>query len=72
MNDKTRKGTRFSLVCFTCDAGDHIDNREQAIAEGWTEIEYGPDLPMAYYVGVCPHCRQAEQVRRQQRRQADD
>jgi hypothetical protein len=31
-----------------------IESHNHAVAEGWTEIDYAPDLPMAYFVGVCP------------------
>ncbi len=49
----------FSLVCLECDAGMHIESHAQAIAEGWTDIDYAPDLPMANYLGLCPDCREA-------------
>ena len=48
----------FSLVCCECDAGTHIKSNDQAVAEGWTEIDYAPDLPMANFVGLCPECRE--------------
>jgi hypothetical protein len=47
----------FSLVCSECDAGSHIKNWEQAVAEGWSNIDYAPSLPMANYIGHCPECR---------------
>jgi len=47
----------FSLVCESCDAGDHIETEEQAIAEGWTCIRPAPDLVQANYLGLCPDCR---------------
>jgi hypothetical protein len=46
----------FSLVCLECDAGMEIKTRLQATTEGWTEIEYAPDLPMANFIGLCPDC----------------
>jgi hypothetical protein len=49
----------FSLVCQDCDAGDAIETEEQAIEEGWTEIEPAYDLPQANYCGICPDCRDA-------------
>jgi len=49
----------FTLVCINCDAGMEIESSEQALAAGWTEIEFAPDLPMANYLGVCPDCRPA-------------
>lgn len=48
----------FSLVCSECDAGMGIASYEQAMAEGWTDIDYAPDLPMANFIGVCPDCRE--------------
>jgi hypothetical protein len=38
-----------------------FESFEQAIAAGWTDIEFAPDLPMANYCGLCPDCRQAEE-----------
>lgn len=48
----------FSLVCSECDAGMDIESNDQAMAEGWTGIDYAPDLPMANFVGLCPDCRE--------------
>ncbi len=50
----------FTLVCQYCDAGGHIQNEAQAIAEGWSDIEPAFDLPQANYCGVCPDCRTPE------------
>ncbi len=47
----------FSLVCFHCDAGMEMATIDQALAEGWTGIEFAPDLPMANWLGLCPDCR---------------
>ncbi len=59
----------FSLVCENCDAGDDMLNEVDARAAGWTQIEYTPDLPMANFVGLCPHCTSERQrCDRQQRR----
>jgi hypothetical protein len=49
----------FTLVCINCDAGDRINSEAEALAAGWTGIEFAPDLPMANYLGVCPDCRPA-------------
>jgi hypothetical protein len=54
----TASDAAFSLVCRDCDAGMHIASLDQAVAEGWAEIDYAPDLPMANYVGLCPECRE--------------
>lgn len=48
----------FSLVCSECDAGMNMGSYDQALAEGWAEIDCAPDLPMANYVGLCPDCRE--------------
>jgi hypothetical protein len=50
----------FSLVCLNCDAGEGIESEEQAIEEGWSEIETAFALPQANYCGLCPDCRSAE------------
>ncbi len=49
----------FTLVCINCDAGDRIHSEAEALAEGWTDVEFAPDLPMANWLGVCPDCRPA-------------
>ena len=46
----------FSLVCEYCDAGMEIGSLEEAIAAGWTDIEFVPDCPMANFIGTCPGC----------------
>jgi hypothetical protein len=48
----------FTLTCSDCDAGMNIDSEEQALAEGWTCINYARNLPMANYVGLCPDCQE--------------
>ena len=48
----------FSLVCSDCDAGMEIRTHDQALAEGWTNIDYAPFLPMANFIGLCPECRE--------------
>ena len=48
----------FSLVCTECDAGLNVADYAQAMAEGWSEIDYVPNLPMANFVGLCPNCRE--------------
>jgi hypothetical protein len=50
----------FTLVCRHCDAGEHIETEEQAIGEGWSEIEPAYALPQANYCGLCPDCRELE------------
>jgi ribosomal protein L31 len=59
MSNEIRSDVPFSLVCICCDAGMGIESNQQALAAGWTAIEFAPDLPMANYLGVCPDCRPA-------------
>jgi uncharacterized protein (UPF0264 family) len=51
-------GSPFTLVCADCDAGCDVASFDQALADGWSRIEFAPDLPMANYVGLCPACRE--------------
>ena len=57
MTGTQEPGVPFSLVCFDCDAGMEISSHDEAIANGWTEIEYAPHLSMSNYLGLCPTCR---------------
>jgi len=50
----------FSLVCRHCDAGGDIASEEQAIGEGWSEIEPAFALPNANFCGLCPDCQSLE------------
>jgi len=50
----------FSLVCRNCDAGEGIKTEEDAMGEGWTEIELALALPQANFCGLCPECRQKD------------
>lgn len=51
----------FSLTCSECDAGMEVTSHSEAIALGWLDIVFAPDLPMANFLGLCPECRrQAE------------
>ena len=47
----------FTLSCVRCDAGDDLHSFEAALARGWIEITFAPDLPMANFIGVCPECQ---------------
>jgi hypothetical protein len=48
----------FSLVCYDCDAGMNVGSEQQAVSEGWSDIDYAPNLPQANYVGLCPDCKE--------------
>lgn len=54
----TKIDVTFTLTCSDCDAGMNIESEEQALAEGWTGIDYAPELPMANYCGHCPDCQE--------------
>lgn len=54
----TKIDVPFTLTCTECDAGMNIESEPQALAEGWTDIDYAPELPMANYSGLCPDCQE--------------
>lgn len=45
----------FSIAC-DCDAGMDIKSKAEALAAGWTRIEYQPEGASCNYMGVCPEC----------------
>lgn len=47
----------FRLVCYECDLGEATTSEEEAMEEGWTEIEFARHLPQANFIGMCPDCR---------------
>lgn len=47
----------FSLCCTGCDAGGDIETPEQAIAQGWSDIDEDFDGRSWNYLGTCPDCR---------------
>ena len=47
---------RFTLICCQCDAGMEITSYDQAVAAGWSAIDYAPELSMANFIGVCLDC----------------
>ena len=49
----------FTLSCYECDA-DLPDSHEEAIHEGWTEIQYFPEGLSENFLGLCPACREKE------------
>ena len=51
----------FSLCCVCCDGGSDIDTPEQAIAEGWSDIEEDFDGFSWNYLGTCPECREDDE-----------
>lgn len=44
----------FSLSCCDCDI-DSPDTLEEAIAAGWTSIQYTPDGLAENFLGYCPY-----------------
>ena len=45
----------FSLTCGECN-NEGPDSYDEAIAEGWTGIEYVPHLASENFLGRCPIC----------------
>ncbi len=45
----------FSLTCSECN-NDGPESYDEAIAEGWTGIEYVPHLSSENFLGSCPIC----------------
>ena len=45
----------FSLSCVDCDC-DSPDTLEEALAAGWTDIQYTPDGLAENFLGYCPEC----------------
>ena len=45
----------FSLSCIDCDC-DSPHCYDEALAAGWTEIQFTPDMPTENYLGLCPVC----------------
>lgn len=60
MDEPHNRDVPFSLVCMDCDAGMEIGSYAEAVAQGWTDICFAADLPMANYVGLCPACRRQD------------
>jgi hypothetical protein len=60
-------GSTFAAVAYSDDAvpfrplardwRHHADaSGDEAIAAGWSEIDYAPGLAMANFIGICPDC----------------
>jgi len=47
----------FSISCRSCDAGTGL-TEDEAIAEGWIEIESFPEGLAENFLGLCPDCLQ--------------
>lgn len=45
----------FSISCYDCDI-DSPDSLDEALAAGWTEIQYTPDGLAENFLGFCPEC----------------
>ena len=58
LNDPNRipQDVPFSLTCGQCN-NQGPDTHEEALSEGWTGIEYVPDLMSENFLGICPICR---------------
>ncbi len=58
ITSSTQVTREFSLCCTGCDAGTDITTPEQAISEGWSNIEEDFDGRSWNYLGMCPECRE--------------
>ncbi len=62
----TTETTPFVLSCFECDAGDGIDSKEEAILQGWTDIDDDDsedDTLWWTHLGRCPECMTYRELR---------
>ncbi len=50
----------FLLTCIYCDNGEQMETPEQAIAEGWCDIEEDCEGTSWNYLGFCPICMAEE------------
>jgi len=48
--------TEFSLSCIACDAGADIASRDQAMRDGWRQLQFDPGGLGWTWLGVCPDC----------------
>ncbi len=58
-----------SLVCEKCDAGMDLSLAE-ALKEGWENLQFTPDLPMANFCGTCKSCLDEEDKEAERQRSA--
>ncbi len=45
----------FTLTCCDCN-NEGPDTHVEAVTEGWTDIEYVPNMTSETFLGVCPVC----------------
>jgi hypothetical protein len=50
----------FSLACCDCDC-DSPDSLEEALAAGWTDIQYDPGGSSWNFLGMCPEHSEEEE-----------
>jgi hypothetical protein len=62
--------TEWSLCCITCDAGMNEHSAEQALRNGWRDLEWAPDAPTSNFLGQCPECFKYECQRAREDRNA--
>jgi len=60
MNDAIPRDVPFTLSCTECDR-DTPDTYEEAVRDGWTQIEYYPEGYSENFIGFCPDCRREEE-----------
>jgi hypothetical protein len=52
-HDELPRDVPFSISCYECDI-DSPESLDQALAEGWTDIQYTPDGLAENFLGFCP------------------
>jgi hypothetical protein len=51
--EKRPEDVPFSISCYECDCASP-ESMEQAIRDGWTEIQFTPDGLAENFLGYCP------------------
>lgn len=69
MSDAIPRDVPFSLSCTECDC-DSPETYEDAVSDGWTQIEYFPEGSSENFLGLCPDCRRQEEANREKLREA--
>ncbi|MCA9078013.1 MAG: hypothetical protein R3C02_26335 [Planctomycetaceae bacterium] len=60
MNDPRPEDVPFTISCIECDM-DSPETYDQAVADGWTQIQFYPQGSSENYLGICPVCRAEEE-----------
>ena len=61
--DEWAKTMAFVLECSGCyGAGENYTSKEQAVADGWTDIEDDPEGWTWNQIGLCPECKARDEL----------